>query len=106
MRWHNERIVKAIKQRMVGDFIHVEPAAELMRIMRDDYEAALIAQRAEAVKLAQRVAELEAAHDARGQGAFALAEKRGHTIAQLVDEKAALRRQLEDGRIYAEGCAP
>lgn len=109
---------------MVGDFVHVEPAAELMRIMRDDYEKALMSRSAEIARLAQRVAELEALHDVRGLGALALAESRGQVIASLIDERIALGRRIfdleeklsatlttidaaiGDGRVYADGCKP
>lgn len=36
--------------------------------------------------------------DRRGMGAWALAQKRAVTITELVDEKIALRRQLEEAQ--------
>ena len=45
---------------------------------------------------------LEVAHDNKGLGVLALAEKRGQTITELVNEKIALLRQLEDAQAYRD----
>lgn len=102
MRWHDERI-NACYDEITK--ISVAPAFDMlvqMRIMRDDYEAALIAQRAEAVKLAQRVAELEADNAARRH----LSEIREQAMTALIKQHAEHCRENHDGRIYAEGCKP
>ena len=129
MRWHNERINAAVQGLHVS-LVHDLVLIDLLRRMRDDYERALLDQRAESIKLAQQVAELQAAHDARGLGVLALAESRGEVIATLIDERIALGRRIfeleqqlaaalatveravvapeadDTGALYAEGCAP
>lgn len=128
MRWCNERMKKSLVDIYSQGSMHVSIAMPAMIEMRDDYESALLAHQAQAVKLAQRVNELEAAHDARGLGALALAESRGQVIATLIDERILLGRRIfeleqqlsaalatieracgeekPDGALYAEGCAP
>lgn len=129
MRWHDERINHEVAT-LHPDLVHDLVLIDLLRRMRDDYERALLDQRAESIKLAQQVAELQAAHDARGIGALALAESRGKAIATLIDERIALGRRIFEleqqlaaalatveravvapeadntGALYAEGCAP
>lgn len=123
MRWHDERINVAV-QELHASLIHDVVLIDLLRRMRDDYEAALLERNVESLKQAQRIAELEAAHDARGLGALALAESRGKVIATLIDERIVLGRRIaelecqlsatlttiesaiSDGRVYAEGCKP
>lgn len=58
MRWHDERINHEVAT-LHPDLVHDIVLIDLLRRIRDDYERALLNQRAETIALAQRVAQLE-----------------------------------------------
>lgn len=81
MHWHDERINNEATA-LHTDLVHSIVLIDLLRRMRDDYEQALLNQRAETIALAQLAAALA-------------------TI-----ERAVVAPEVNTGALYAEGCAP
>ena len=89
MHWHDERINNEATA-LHTDLVHSIVLIDLLRRMRDDYERALLNQRAETIALAQRVMGLEAQLAA----------------AHATIERACVAPEANAGARYAEGCAP
>lgn len=102
MRWHDERIQEAINTvwNLDGELYgpNVEP---LMQSMRDDYEQALLNQRAEtiALLLRQRAETVDLA-----QQVMELQSQLAAALATI--ERAVGATEAGAGALYAEGCAP
>lgn len=128
MRWHDERINNEVGL-LHTDLVHNVVLIDLLRRMRDDYEQALLNQRAETIALAQRVTASQAAmwagvrekqnvqlqfdRYAENQGREAkakdaeIAELQAQLAAALATiERAVVAPEADTGALYAEGCAP
>lgn len=129
MRWHDEQIKSRLHALLnnIGSGFSYETVVPIVREMRDDYEAALLAQRAEAVALAMQPDRFPISRGELESLRFRLNEA-NELLAPLVQENDSLKDRISeleaqlsaaratieracgqsesDGRAYAEGCAP